>query len=144
MTKDDVKEAAKLEKECFAEEAWKEKDFLDSLSLTYALYLVALEKDQIIGMAGLRNIAGDADITNVAVDAEFRRRGIAESILKELFARGEELGVSNYTLEVRASNLPAIRLYEKLGFESEGVRKNFYSNPVDDAIIMWKRKKNEC
>lgn len=140
MREEDLQKAAELEKECFGSEAWKEKDLRDSLSLDYALYLVASEKDQIIAMAGLRNMCGDADITNVAVSSEFRRKGIAVEILKELMKGGEKMGVENYTLEVRAQNTAAISLYEKLGFVREGLRKNFYENPRDDALIMWKRK----
>ncbi len=144
MSAEDLYEAVMLEKECFGTEAWSEKAFADSLALDYAIYLVASEKDHIIGMAGLRNICGDADITNVAVRSEFRRQGVAEKILIELMRQGMETGVINYTLEVRSKNIPALKLYEKLGFESEGIRKNFYENPQDDAVIMWKRKDKEC
>ena len=144
MTEDDIKMAAELEKKCFGKEAWTEKDFKDSLSLDYALYFVASEKNQIIAMAGLRNICGDADITNVAVEPEYRRKGIAERVLAELMHKSEETGVRNYTLEVRSKNIPAICLYEKLGFKKEGIRKNFYESPLDDALIMWKRKEDEC
>ena len=144
MTEKDLEQVTDLEREAFGTEAWKRKDFEDSLKLGYALYLVASEKDQIIGMAGLRNICGDADMTNVAVRSAERRKGIAEKILSELMLRGEEMGVSNYTLEVRAKNTPALNLYKKLGFECEGIRKNFYENPHDDALIMWKRKEDEC
>ncbi len=144
MTKDDLAEAAELERECFGDEAWSEKTFAESIELDYVIYLLALEKDHVIGMAGIRNICGDADITNVAVRSDFRRRGIAEKILVELMKCGEEAGVLNYTLEVRSKNLAAIKLYEKLGFRKEGIRKNFYENPLDDALILWKRKEDEC
>ena len=84
-------------------------------------------------------MCGDADITNVMVREDHRRAGIAEEMLKELMERSKEIGARNFTLEVRASNLPAIRLYEKLGFKSEGVRPGFYEHPKEDAVIYWIR-----
>ena len=74
----------------------------------------------------------------MAVDKKFRRQHIAEEMLKELMKTGNELGIKSYTLEVRCSNEGAIALYTKLGFESAGIRKNFYRNPIEDANIMWR------
>ena len=78
-------------------------------------------------------------MVNVAVKPEYRKRGIASGLLNELMRAGSERGVKDYTLEVRAGNHGAIALYENLGFKSEGIRKDFYREPVEDALIMWKR-----
>ena len=81
----------------------------------------------------------EADITNVAVDVPFRGRGIGFLMLQELMRIGRERGVEAFTLEVRQSNQAAISLYERLGFENCGIRKNFYEKPTEHAVIMWKR-----
>lgn len=140
MTAEDVSAAAALELECFSE-PWSERAYEDTLANENALYLVAEGRDGILaGMCGLLDILGEGDISNVAVREEFRRRGIAERMLSELLARGRERGITGFTLEVRASNAAAIRLYEKLGFACEGRRKNFYEKPREDALILWKRE----
>lgn len=129
-----------LEKDIFGSDAWSEDDFKETLCCDYAYYLVARDGDDVIGCAGLRNMCGDADITNVFVRKDYRRRGIAEEMLRKLMTESKEIGVRNFTLEVRSSNDAAIRLYEKLGFRSEGVRPGFYENPKEDALIYWIRQ----
>ncbi len=119
---------------------WTEKDFADLLDRPYCLYLVAEEEGRIAGSCGLTNICQEGNIDNVVVAEAFRGRGIATMLLKELIARGEAIGIGDFTLEVRVSNETAIHVYEKLGFVSEGVRPRFYERPVEDALIMWRRK----
>ncbi|MCR5403576.1 MAG: GNAT family N-acetyltransferase, partial [Butyrivibrio sp.] len=92
------------------------------------------------GLCGVRNISGEGEITNVSVSGDVRRQGTAYKMLRQLLERGIGIGIKDYTLEVRSSNAPAIGLYEKLGFKSEGKRPGFYDEPKDDAIIYWKRK----
>ncbi len=142
LRKEDVSELARLEKEIFGENAWSEKDFLDTLDLPYAYYLVIREDGELIASCGLRNMCSDADITNVMVSPSKRRRGIGEWMLKTLMEEARSIGVINYSLEVRSRNIPARRLYEKLGFIEEGIRKDFYTNPRDDALILWNRDWN--
>ena len=84
-------------------------------------------------------MAGEGEITNVAVAKKFRRRGIGRALMEYMLKEAELLGMESATLEVRISNTPAIRLYESLGFQGEGVRPNFYEKPKEDALIMWKR-----
>ena len=142
MKMDDCPEAAKLESVIFGSDAWTKEDFQESLCCDYAVYAVARDTDtgRMIACAGIRNMCGDGDITNVLVDREYREQGIAENLLRYLMQEGKAIGVRNFTLEVRSSNTPAIRLYEKLGFVSEGVRPGFYDNPKEDALIFWKRE----
>ena len=135
----DTKEAAALEELCFGADGWSSRDFYDTLKLDYAYYLCARVEGQIKGVAGARLVAGDAYISNVSVHPGMRRKGIGYRLMNELLNLLKEKGAEACTLEVRSRNSAAIGLYEKLGFKSEGLRKNFYTAPQDDAIIMWKR-----
>ncbi len=119
---------------------WSAKDFELLLEDKNTLYLVALQEEKVVGCCGVMNILGEGDINNVMVAEAYRRQGIAYAMLKELLKRGEQMGIVDFTLEVRVSNAPAIHVYEKLGFVSEGIRPRFYEKPVEDAMIMWKRK----
>jgi ribosomal-protein-alanine N-acetyltransferase len=102
-----------------------------------AHYIVAREGDHIVGYAGLWLSLDEAHITTFAVLPDYRRRKIGERMLLSLFERAEKLGAEWLTLEVRASNLPAQRLYEKYGFRPAGIRRRYYSDNNEDAIIMW-------
>ena len=82
-------------------------------------------------------IVGEGQINNVAVDASYQGRGIASKMMKALIEEGSRKKLTEFTLEVRESNIAAIRLYEKTGFQKEGIRKNFYDAPKEDAVIMW-------
>lgn len=138
MEEMDISRAAELERDNFSE-PWSENAFFEAIHLDYACYYVAEDGDRIIGICGLRNIAGEGEIANVAVDQGCRRRGVAAMLLAEALEEGKRQDIEAFTLEVRAGNEPAIRLYEKFGFKREGIRKNFYEKPAEDALIMWKR-----
>jgi len=140
MEEKDLDEVCRMEEEAFSM-PWHRESFLEMIQNENALYLVALdEKNEILGSCGVLNIVGDGSVTNVVVDQKYRNQGIGSLLMKELLKQGEEnLGIEAFTLEVRVSNLNAIRLYEKMGFENVGIRKNFYEKPTEDAIIMWKR-----
>ena len=97
------------------------------------------EAERIVGIIGLRDIAGEAEITNVAVKGEYRGLGIGRKLLEKALDRCSQLKINDVTLEVRASNQVAINLYESVGFKGEGYRPNFYEHPTEDALIMWKR-----
>lgn len=128
-----------VERACFSD-PWSEKVYRETLALPYAFYYVAEEEGRIVGTAGLQVIAGEGEISNVAVLPEMRRRGTAAAILDRLLAEAEASGVTDFTLEVRAGNRPAIALYEGFGFREEGRRHGFYEHPKEDALILWKRK----
>ena len=117
---------------------WSEKAFSDLLRHDYCHYLVAEENGEPVGFAGMTLLGDEGDIDKVMVEPGHQRQGIADALLEALLALGEEKGATAYTLEVRVSNEPAIRLYEKHGFVSEGVRPRFYEKPMEDALIMWK------
>lgn len=138
MTKEDLEQVCRIENSLFTR-PWSEKDFLDALAKRENIYLVAETENEILGYCGVWGVAGEGQITNVAVKKEYRRKGIAASLFERIFKEGEVLQLSAYTLEVRSSNQAAIHLYEKMGFLSAGKRKNFYEMPTEDAVIMWRR-----
>ena len=139
MQKEDVPAISKLEEEAFSM-PWKPEDFLDMVDREGSLYVTALCDGKVIGCCGVTNACGDGDINNVVVAEDWRGRGVGKKMLETLMEWGKEIGIENYTLEVRVSNTPAIRLYESLGFESAGIRPGFYDRPKEDASIMWKRQ----
>ena len=136
MIENDLDKVAAMEKEIFSM-PWSKESFRESLSQNYSYFFVA-EEDDILGYCGVHNFGGDGEITNVAVDKNARGQGVATKMLHYAMEETKKIGVEAFTLEVRISNTKAIGLYEKLGFENKGIRKNFYENPVEDAMIMWK------
>lgn len=138
MTEQDIPVVAKLEQMIFTD-PWSENVYKQTLALDNVVYLVVEEDGEVIGVSGIQNIVGDGEITNVMIVPEYRGRGYAYQMLQSLLEEGAKIGVTDYTLEVRCSNENAIRLYEKLGFVSEGIRPGFYEHPKEDAVIMWLR-----
>ena len=134
----DVEAASPVEREVFSM-PWSAADFLEMVEADYASYYVAELDGEIVGCCGIRRLADEGEITNVAVRDRCRRQGIALRMMRHMLDKAEKNGISDCTLEVRVSNQPAIHLYEKLGFKGEGVRPKFYERPVEDALIMWKR-----
>ena len=130
-----VKEIALIEKMCFTT-PWSEKGIGDELSNPFAFFFVALSDGVVAGYIGAHNIVGEVYITNVAVSESFRRKGIAEKLIRTLVDFCENEGMDFVTLEVRRSNEAAKKLYSKMGFEEVGERKDFYENPREDAILM--------
>lgn len=139
MQSQDVDAVASLEESCFSM-PWKKQDFEAILTNPDRVYLVAEYNDMIVGGCMLTMIAGEGDISNVAVREDYRENHIATTLIQELLCFGEEKGIYDFTLEVREQNKTAIRLYEHAGFASEGIRPGFYDKPKDNAVIMWRRK----
>ncbi len=137
MTEEYINGVASLERECFSR-PWSEKSLREELDNTQAHFLCAVVGGCVVGYIGVQEIAGEAYITNVAVSEKFRRRGIAGRLLEEAERGARERGCALITLEVRASNASAKALYIKRGFKKVGTRKNFYSDPHEDAEIMTK------
>ncbi len=137
MTGAHVTPIAQLEKLCFSD-PWSEKSIETELSCRLSCWLVATEGDTLLGYVGSQTVIDESDMMNIAVHPDHRRRGIAEALIAALEERLRERGSKALTLEVRASNEPAIKLYEKLGFQQVGLRKNYYRNPKEDARILRK------
>lgn len=138
MTEADVPQVAVLEASNFSM-PWSEKAFYEQLNNEHALYMVAVYNETVLGVCGLLESFGEADICNVSIEHSYQSKGIATRMLKALMEEGTRRGIIAFTLEVRAGNLSAIHLYEKLGFVTEGIRPGFYERPKEDAVIMWKR-----
>ena len=138
MTVEDVPQVAVLEASNFSM-PWSEKAFYEQLNNEHALYMVAVYNEMVLGVCGLLESFGEADICNVSVEHSYQNKGIATRMLNALMEEGTRRGIIAFTLEVRAGNLSAIHLYEKLGFVTEGIRPGFYERPKEDAVIMWKR-----
>ena len=137
MTLDDIDAVQEVERASFPV-PWPANAFRHELTQNKnAHYIVAKEGGRVVGYAGLWLSLDEAHITTFAVLPEYRRRKIGERMLLSLFERAGKLGAEWLTLEVRASNLPAQRLYEKYGFRPAGIRRRYYSDNNEDAIIMW-------
>ncbi len=128
---------AELEKLCFSD-PWPPVAIASELSNPLSCWLVAMEGVRLAGYVGSQTVLDETDMMNIAVHPDFRRRGIAEALVKELVGELSNRGSHCLALEVRASNAPAIALYEKLGFSQAGLRKNYYRNPREDALILKK------
>ena len=132
-----VAQVAELEKLCFAD-PWSEKSIASELGNIWSYWVVALDGERVVGYIGSQSSADETDVMNVAVHPDYRRRGIAESLIECLIRELKNRGSHALMLEVRDSNEPAIALYEKLGFTQVGRRPGYYRNPKEDALILRK------
>ena len=132
-----VPQVAALEKLCFSD-PWSEESISGELNNRYSFWLVAEDDGVVLGYIGSQISFPEADVMNVAVHPDSRRRGIAAILVEALVRHLRSMDCTSLTLEVRASNAPAIALYEKLGFALVGRRPNYYRHPKEDALIMRK------
>ena len=137
MTSDHVGQIAALEKLCFSD-PWSEASVASELDNRLSAWFVALDGDSVAGYIGSQSVLDEADMMNVAVHPDYRRQGIGEKLVLALAQALTEKGIRGLMLEVRESNVPAIALYEKLGFRQVGLRKNYYRAPKENALIMRK------
>lgn len=137
MTAADIDEVLEIERLCFPTPWSREAFRIEIEQNRCAHYFVAVCQDKIVGYGGMWVIIDEAHITNVAVHPSYRGRGIGEAIMRSLIEAAISLGAVRMTLEVRVSNKIAQNLYEKLGFRAVGIRKRYYSNNDEDALIMW-------
>ena len=128
---------AELEKLCFSD-PWSENSIAYELTSRLSYWLVAEEDGDVLGYIGSQSVLGESDMMNVAVHPDHRRKGIAEALILALSEELKQRNNTCLTLEVRASNTPAITLYEKLDFQQVGRRPNYYLNPKEDALILRK------
>ena len=138
MTAEDLDQVAKIEKETFSM-PWSKESLMDFLNREDVVFLAAEENGEILGYCGYLKIIDEADILNVAVKEGHRGKHIGSDMIQKLLEEGNRQGIFRFTLEVRQSNLTAIHIYEKAGFRSAGIRKNFYEKPTENGIIMWKQ-----
>ena len=139
LSEEDLDAVCAIEESSFSM-PWKREDFTGLIDSESSIYLAILADDKVVGAAGYTFNGFDGYINNVLIDVDYRGQGLGRILLQELLRVGRKNGVPEFTLEVRVSNTPAIKLYESLGFKSEGRRKNFYERPVEDAEVMWLRE----
>lgn len=138
MTKDDVESVIAIEEEAYGKHHWAKASFYDEMSNNLAKYYVAKTRDgEIIGYAGTWHIIDEGHITTIAVKKDYLRNHIGEALIHQIVEDCYKDKVKYLTLEVRVSNEPAIKLYEKYGFQSLGTRKGYYQDNNEDALIMW-------
>ena len=135
MTAARLPQVAALEQVCFPADPWSENLFRAALENPGAAVLLAEEDGAVLGYAVLSAVLDEGNLDNIAVAPEYRRRGVADALLGALTGFGREC-LALLTLEVRASNAPAIALYEKHCFRPVGRRRNYYSDPREDAVLM--------
>ncbi len=117
---------------------WSRSMFASELAKPTSICLGAFEGDELVGYVINSRYVDAWHVMNVAVDPELRRRGVASALLERLFELTHDDERRGYTLEVRVSNEGAIRLYERLGFEARGIRRGYYTDNREDALIMWR------
>lgn len=127
----DVAEIYKIENECFST-PWSENSIAESIENENTILYIAELDGKTAGYMGVQVFSGEGYVTNVATLKEFRRRGVAKALINEVMKNEMEF----LTLEVRQSNIPAIRLYRSLGFVEVGKRPRFYREPTEDAVLM--------
>ena len=137
MTQAHISRIAELETICF-NDPWPDAAIRSELENPLSYWLVAVDGDQVVGYVGSQSVMGEADIMNVAVDPAYRRKGVAKNLLVSLERDLSAKEVHSLTLEVRASNAPAITLYDSLGFVQVGRRPSYYHKPKEDALILRK------
>lgn len=131
----DAAAAAEIEKLCFSH-PWSEATMASEMKNPYSDFFGAFCGGELAGYVGGRTVAGETEIFNVAVAPKFRRNGVGKSLLERFIAAVREKESAVIFLEVRASNLPAMGLYEKEGFVFCGIRKDYYDDPKENALLM--------
>lgn len=137
MTSGHLDDVYIIETECFSH-PWSKQSLEEEMNNETSLFLVAKEENEVIGYIGMSIVIDEGYIFNVAVRENHRNKGVATALINELVTYGKKNNFSFITLEVRESNLPAISLYSKFGFIKAGERKDYYSNPKENAILMTK------
>lgn len=137
MTANHVEQVAQLEQLCFST-PWSENAIAKELSNPLSCWLVAVENNRVCGYVGSQAVLREADMMNIAVNPDFRRQGIAKKLVEQMILELKKAGNYQLTLEVRVSNIPAISLYESLGFAQVGRRPRYYTKPTEDALILRK------
>ena len=134
--KKDVEAVCELESISFSM-PWARKD-IEALAMGGEhCYFVLLLDGEIAGFAGYSNQVGEGYVNNVLIAPKYRGKGFSKPLMQAVIDAGHKNGINDFSLEVRVSNLSAIKLYESLGFVNYGKRKNFYEKPVEDAYVYW-------
>ncbi|MCM3093795.1 MULTISPECIES: ribosomal protein S18-alanine N-acetyltransferase [unclassified Cytobacillus] len=137
MSEEDIDDVLEIEHKSFAT-PWSREAFFNEITHNqFALYVVLEEDNKVIGYCGAWIVVDEAHITNVALLPEYRGRKLGEALMRQLMELASEKGAITMTLEVRVSNFTAQSLYRKLGFQNGAIRKNYYTDNQEDALVMW-------
>ncbi|MBS4179608.1 ribosomal protein S18-alanine N-acetyltransferase [Lederbergia citrea] len=136
-TEDDIERLVDIEQKSFTVPWPAEAFYNDITNNRFAVYVMLECDGEVAGYCGVWLVMDEAHITNIAILPEYRGRKLGESLLRKMMSLAKEGGANTMTLEVRVSNTPARSLYQKLGFREGGIRKNYYSDNQEDAIVMW-------
>lgn len=137
MLVEDLDQVVDIERDLFSV-PWTREGFLTYLIKKDTLFFVVEEKEKILGYCSMMTVLDEGDILNVAVDRQRQREGIGQFLVASMLRMAELQGMKQIHLEVRESNGTARRLYERLGFKEDGLRKNYYESPVENAVLMTK------
>ena len=137
MTAAHLDAVAAIEKDCFSH-PWSRQSLESELENKTSRFLVAAEDGRVIGYIGMSAVIDEGYLFNVAVDRQYRKKGVGSALVRELVTFCQKRNYAFLTLEVRESNAPAISLYSRFGFVRVGERKNYYSKPVENALLMTK------
>lgn len=135
LAEDSAAKIAEIEKDCFSH-PWSEATLESEIKSRFSDFFGAFCEGELAGYIGGRTIAEETEIFNVAVKPDFRRKGIAKKLIEKFIEASLEKETRQIFLEVRTSNLGAINLYEKCGFVFCGIRKDYYDDPKENAILM--------
>lgn len=141
MMVEDLDQVMEIETSLFSP-PWTKEGFFTYLTRKDAMFLVVEEKGQILAYCGLLMVLDEGDITNVAVRPDRQREGIGHFLMDSLIRLAGQQGITAIHLEVRVGNETAIRLYERMGFTRDGLRKKYYTDPVEDALLMTRLPKS--
>lgn len=135
MNMSHISSIAEIERQCFSK-PWSENAIAAELSNDTAYFYVAKAGGETVGYIGMHCAADECYVANVGVAQNYRGEGIGSSLVNYAIERAREMKMSFISLEVRPSNETAVKIYERFGFERVGLRKNFYSEPKEDGLIM--------
>ncbi|MCJ7841383.1 ribosomal protein S18-alanine N-acetyltransferase [Lederbergia sp. NSJ-179] len=133
----DIDQIVEIEKAAFTVPWPAEAFYQDILTNRFALYLLMEYKGVVVGYCGVWIVVDEAHITNIALLPEYRGKKLGETLMKKMMSYAKEAGAEKMTLEVRVSNIRARSLYKKLGFQEGGIRKSYYTDNQEDALVMW-------
>ena len=137
MTAAHLDEVAAIENDCFSH-PWSRRSLESELQNETSRFLVAVEDGKVIGYIGMSAVIDEGYLFNAAVDSHYRKKGVGSALVRELVTWCQKHDFAFLTLEVRESNAPAIALYSRFGFVRVGERKNYYSAPAENALLMTK------
>ncbi|KAB7665566.1 ribosomal protein S18-alanine N-acetyltransferase [Bacillus sp. B1-b2] len=137
MTIEDIEDVYKIETVSFST-PWSKEAFYNELTQNrFAKYIVIQYNEELVGYCGVWIVVDEAHITNIAILPEYRGLKLGETLLRKIMEEAKTLGAKSMTLEVRMSNIVAQNLYRKLGFQNGAIRKKYYTDNQEDALVMW-------